>query len=74
MAEAMLRNSLLPNVDRSDERLPEGIGSDKFPEEGGDKKLPEEEDGKKLPEETPTGKLVMPCTEKVLFFALSLTK
>ena len=37
-------------------------------------KLPEEGDGEKLPAETPTGKLIMPCTEKVLFFALSLVK
>ena len=40
----------------------------------GDEKLPEEEGGEKLPEETPTGKLIMPCTEKVLFFCLSLVK
>ena len=54
--------------------MPEGCGSDKLPEEGGDKKLPEEEGGEKLPEETPIGKLIMPCTEKVLFFGLSLVK
>ena len=53
---------------------PEGCGSDKLPEEGGDKKLHEKEGGEKLPEETPTGKLIMPCTEKVLFFGLSLVK
>ena len=69
MADAMLWNSPLP-----DERLPEGSGSDKLLEERGVEKLPEEEDGEKLPEETPTGKLVMPCTENVLFFALSLVK
>ena len=72
MADAMLRNSPLPDAERSDERLPEGSGSDKLPEERGDEKLPEEEGGEKLPKETPTGKLIMPCTEKVLFFALSL--
>ena len=54
--------------------VPEGCGSDKLPEEGSDEKLPEEEGGEKLPEETPIGKLIMPCTEKVLFFALSLVK
>jgi hypothetical protein len=70
MADAMLRNSSLPNTEKSDERLPEGDGSDKLPEEDGDK-LPEGSDAK-LPEDTPTGKLVMPRTEKVLFFALSL--
>jgi len=74
MADAMLRNSPLPDARRSDERLPSGDGSDKLSEEGGGEKLPEEEDGEKLPEETPIGKLIMPCTEKVLFFALSLVK
>ena len=83
MADAMLRNSPLPDAERSDERLPEGSGSDKLPEEGGDEKFPGEEGGEKLPEEegeeklleeTPTGKLIMPCTGKVLFFALSLVK
>ena len=72
MVDSMLRNSPLPDAERSDERLPEGSGSDKLPEERGDEKLPEEEGGEKLPKETPTGKLIMPCTEKVLFFALSL--
>ena len=70
MADAMLQNSPLPDADRGDERLPEGSGSDKLPEEGGDEKLPEEEGGEKLPEETPIGKLVMPCTEKVLSLLL----
>jgi len=65
MADAMLRNSPLPTAERSIERLPEGSGSDKLLEEGGEGKLPEE---------TPTGKLIMPCTEKVLFFGLSLVK
>ena len=50
------------------------VEANKLPEEGGDEKLPEEEGGEKLPEETPTGKLIMPCTEKVLFFGLSLVK
>ena len=63
MADAMLRNSPLPDAERSDERLPEDDGSDK---------LPEEEGGEKLPEDAPTGKLTMPCTDKVLLFACSL--
>ena len=67
MADAMLRNSPLPDAERSDERLLEGIGSDKLPKERGDKKLPEEEGGEKLPEETPIGKLIMPCTDKSTF-------
>jgi len=71
MAVAMLRNSPLPDTEKSDERLPEGDGSDKLPEEEDGDKLPEGSDAK-LPEDTPTGKLVMPRTEKVLFFALSL--
>ena len=73
MADAMLRNSPLPDAKRSDERLPQGSGSHKLPEEEGGEKLPDGGD-EKLPEETPTGKLVMPCIEKVLFFALSLIK
>ena len=71
MADAMLRNSPLSDAERSDERLPEGSGSDKLPEEGGDEKLPEEGGGGKLPEETLTGKLMMPCTDKVLPVACS---
>ena len=74
MADAMLQNSPHPEAEKSDGRLPNGGGSDKLPEEGSDEKLPEEEGGEKLPKETPTGKLIMPCTEKVLFFALSLVK
>ena len=71
MADAMLRNSPLPDADRSDERLPEGDGSDKLPKEGGGENLPEEGGGGKLPEETPTGKLMTPCTDKVLPVACS---
>ena len=71
MADAMLRNSLLPVAERSDEKLPEDDGSDKLPEEEGGEKLPEGGD-EKLPEDAPTGKLTMPCTDKVLLFARSL--
>ena len=66
MADAMLRNSPLPDTERSDERLPEGSGSDKLPEEEGGEKLSEGSD-EKLPEETPAGKLIMPCTSKSTF-------
>ena len=66
MANAMLLDSPLPDADRSNEGLPEGRGSDKLPEEEKGEKLPEEDDAK-LPEDTPTGKLIKPCTEKVLF-------
>ena len=63
MVDDMLLSSPLPDADRSDERLPEGDGSEKLPEEGG---------GEKLPMETHTGKLIMPCTDRVLPFYLSL--
>ena len=66
MADAMLRNSPLPDTERNDERIPEGSGSDKLPEEEGGEKRPEGGDAK-LPEDTPTGILIKPCTEKVLF-------
>ena len=69
MVDAMLRNSPLPDAERRDERLPEGDGSDKLPEEEGGEKLPEGGDAK-LPKGTPTGKLIKPCIEKVLFFLL----
>ena len=61
MANSMMRNSPLPDAERSDEKLPEDGGSHKLPEEDDGEKLPEGGD-KKLPEETPTGKLVPPCT------------
>ena len=71
MADAMLRNSPLPDAERSDERLPEDDGSDKLPEEEGGEKLPEGGD-EKLPEDASTGKLTMSCTDKRLLFARSL--
>ena len=66
MVNSMLRDSPLPDTERSEEKLPEDGGSDKLPEEEDGEKLPEGGDGK-LPEETPAGKLVPPCTEKVPF-------
>ena len=71
MADAMLWNSPLPDTEKSNERLSEGDGSDKLPEEEDGDKLPEGSDAKQ-PEDTRIAKLVMPHTEKVLFFALSL--
>ena len=73
MVDSMLRDSPLPDTERSDERLPEGGGNDKLPEEEDGEKLPGGGD-KKQPEETPTGKLVPLCTEKILFFAINLIK
>ena len=64
MANSMMRNSPLPDPERSEEKLPEGNGSEKLPKEGGGEKLAEEESGEKLPQETPTGKLIKPCTDK----------
>ena len=61
MANAMLLDSPLPDIERSDERLPEDGGGGKLPEEEDGEKLPEGGD-KKLPKETPTGKLVPPCS------------
>ena len=73
MVNSMLRDSPLPNTERSDERLPEDSGIDKLLEEEDGEKLPEGGD-KKLSEEAPAGKLVSPCTEEVLFLALNLIK
>ena len=70
MADAMLRNSPLPDAGGSNERLLEGSGRDKLPEEGGSENLPEEEGGEKLPKETPIGKLIMPCTLMKYFYCL----
>ena len=67
MVDSMLRDSLLPDAKRSDEKLPEGDGSGKLPEEEGGEKLPEG-GNVKLPEETLTGKLIKPCNERVLLF------
>ena len=72
LANSMMLNFPLPDAERGDERLLEGDGSDKLPKEGGDEKLPEEGGGEKLLEKTPTGKLIVPCTDKVLPFSLSL--
>ena len=67
MVDSMLRDSPLPDTERSDEGLPEDGGSDKLPEEEDGEKLPEGGD-EKLPEDTPTGKLIMPCIDIVLPF------
>ena len=57
MANAMLLDSSLPDIERSEERLLEDGGSGKLPEEEDGEKLPEGGDGR-LPEESPAGKLV----------------
>ena len=73
MVNFMLRDSPLPDTERSDEKLPEDGESHKLPEEDNSEKLPEGGD-KKLSEEAPAGKLVSLCTEEVLFLALNLIK
>ena len=67
MTDAMLLDSPPPDAERSEEGLPRGSGSDKLPEEKGGEKLPQGGDAK-LPEEIPTGKLIKPCTDRVLLF------
>ena len=66
MVNSILRDSPLPDTERSGENLPEDGGSDKLPEEEDGEKLPEGGD-KKLSKEATAGKLVSLCTEKVLF-------
>ena len=61
LANSMMRNSPLPDPERSKEKLPEDDGSEKLPKEGG---------GKKLPEEVPTVKLISLLCEKVPPFPL----
>ena len=56
LANSMMRNSPLPDPERSEEKLPEDDGSEKLPKEGG---------GEKLLEESPTGKLIVPFREEV---------
>ena len=73
MVDSMLRDSPLPDTERSDERLPEDGGSHKLPEEDDIEMLHKGAD-KKLSEEAPAGKLVSLCTEEVLFLALNLIK
>jgi len=68
MANAMLLDSPLPNLEKANEKIPEDGGSGRLPGEGEGEKLPEGGDNKQ-PEETPTGKLVVPC-RKVSFCLL----
>ena len=63
MANSMMLNSPLPNLERIDEKLPE---------EEENMKLSEERGSEKLPEEIPIGKLIMPLPEGVLPFTFLL--
>ena len=67
MANAMLLDSPLPNLERANEEIPEDGGSGRLLGEEGEK-LPEGGDDKQ-PVETPVGKLVVPC-RKVSFCLL----
>ena len=72
MANAMLLDSPLPDIERSDEKLPEDGGSGKLPEEEDDgEKLPEGGDGK-LPELQVN--LYHFVLRKYFFFALNFIK
>ena len=60
MANAMLLDSPLPNLERANEEIPEDGRSGRLLEEREGKKFPEGGDDKQ-PAETPTGKFVVPC-------------
>ena len=68
MANAMLLDSPLPNLERANEEIPEDGGSGRLLGEGEGEKLPEGGDDKQ-PAETPVGKLVVSC-RKVSFCLL----
>ena len=69
MANAMLLDSPLPNLERGNEEIPEGDGSGKIPEGGEGKKLPEGGTDEQ-PEKTPDGKLVTPCRKGIFLLLL----
>ena len=69
MANSMLRDSPLPNLERGNEEIPEGDGSGKIPEGGEGKKLPEGGTDEQ-PEKTPAGKLVTPCRKGIFLLRL----
>ena len=73
MVDSMLRDFPLPNLERGNEEIPEGDGSDKLPKEGRGEKLPEGGNDKQ-PTETPTGKLLVPRRKSFLLFALNVIK
>jgi len=70
MVDSMLRDSPLPDTEKSDDRFPEDGGSDKLPEKDDGEKLPEG-GNKKLPEETPAGKLYKAFVLKRVLFLCS---
>ena len=73
MVDSMLRDSPLPNLERGNEEILEGDGSDKLPKEGRGEKLPEGGNDKQ-PAEIPAGRLIVSCRKGILLFALSVIK
>ena len=69
MANAMLLDSPLLDLERANEEIPEDGGSSKLLGEGEGEKLPKGGDNKQ-PTKTPAGKLVVPCRKNILLFAL----
>ena len=61
MANSMLRDSPLPNLERGNEEIPEGDGSGKLLEGGEGKKLSEGGTDEQ-PEKTPAGKASFYCS------------
>jgi len=68
MANAMLLDSPLPNMERTNVEIPEDGGSGRLPGEREGEKFPEGGDDNQ-PAETPAGKIVVPC-RKVSFSLL----
>ena len=69
MANSMLRDSPLPNLERGNEEIPEGDGSSKLPKGGEGKKLSEGGTDEQT-EKTPAGKLVTPCRKGIFLLLL----
>ena len=69
MANSMLRDSPLPNLERGDEEIPKGDRSGKLSERGEGKKLSEGGTDEQ-PEKTPAGKLATPYREGIFLLLL----
>ena len=69
MANSMLRDSPLSNLERGNEKIPEGDGSGKLLEGGEGKKLSEGGTDEQH-EKTPASKLVTPCRKGIFLLLL----
>ena len=69
MVNSMLQDSPLPNMERGNEEIPEGDGSNKVPEGREGKNLPEGGTDEQ-PEKTPAAKLVIPCRKGIFLLLL----